>query len=131
MKEGVLTCAINLFKTKERLAYMHFSKVPMFSSFELQIVLRKSTFENLGKPKKISLKEILQMKKLKFGTSQGRTYSENIRNILKEYESSSNINSYAQSNVASSLLKMLVRNRFDYMFLYQEEAFIFQKTLKR
>jgi len=130
VKEGELTCAINLFKTQERLSYMHFSKVPMFSSFELQIVLRKSTFEDLGKPKKISLREILQMKNLKFGTSHGRTYSKNIRKILKDNEENSNINSYAQSNVASSLLKMLVRNRFDYMFLYPEEAFYLSKNLE-
>jgi len=131
VKDGSLTCAINLFKTKERLEYMHFSKVPMFSSFNLQIVLRKSTFEDLGKPKKISLKQILDMKQLKFGTSLGRTYSKNIREILKEYEGSSNIFSYAQSNVASSLLKMLVRNRFDYMFLYPEEAFYLSKNIDK
>ncbi len=129
VKNGPLTCAINLFKTKERLEYMHFSKVPMFSSFDLQIVLRKSTFDDLGKPEQISLKQLLDMKNLKFGTSLGRTYSKNIRDILKEYEGSSNIFSYAQSNVASSLLKMLVRNRFDYMFLYPEEAFYLSKNI--
>ncbi len=131
LKYGSLTCAINLFKTKERLEYMYFSKVPMFFSFDLQIVLRKTTFEELGKPKKISLKQLLNMKNLKFGTSFGRTYSKNIRNILKEYEGNSNIFSYAQSNVASSLLKMLVRNRFDYMFLYPEEAFYLSKNIDK
>ncbi len=131
VRDGSLTCAINLFKTKHRLEYMHFSKVPMFSSFDLQIVLRKSTFDDLGKPEKISLKQLLDMKNLKFGTSIGRTYSKNIRNILKEYEGSTNIFSYAQSNVASSLLKMLVRNRFDYMFLYPEEAFYLSKNIDK
>ena len=55
VRDGSLTCAINLFKTKQRLEYMHFSKVPMFSSFDLQIVLRKSTFDDLGKPEKYHL----------------------------------------------------------------------------
>ena len=130
VKEGPLTCALGLFKTEERLKYMHFTQVPVFSFFDLQIVLSMDTFNKLGKPKVLSLEKLLHEKGFKLGVSHGRTYSKKVRDILDENKDNLNIKTYAQSNVTNSLLKMLVRARFDYMFLYPDEAMYYSKDFK-
>lgn len=128
IKNGPLTCALGLFKTKERLKIMYFSKVPVFYFFNIQIVLRNETFNELNRPKQLSLHNILKDKIYKLGISNGRTYSDTIRKILTEFKGKSNIFIGSQGNIAESLLKMLVAKRIDYMFLYPEEAtFLSQK----
>ncbi len=129
VNDGPLTCALGLFKTRDRLKTMYFSKVPVFSFFNMQIVLTKKTFEIMGEPKSVSLKNMLNMSEFKLGVSDGRTYSKKLRNILSEYGNPSNIISLSQSNVSNSLLGMLVRNRLDYMFLYPDEATYLSKKL--
>jgi len=129
VKEGPLTCALGLFKTKQRLENMYFTKVPVFSFFDLQIVLTVDLFNKIGQPKELSLKKILKINDFTLGISDGRTYSKKIRDILNENKNNLNISRYAQSNVASSLLQMLVRNRFDYMFLYPDEAMYYSRNI--
>lgn len=122
VNKGPLTCALGLFKTDERLKTMHYSQLPVFYFFNIQIVMRKSLFDKLNQPQELSLEAMLQNKDYTLGISSGRTYSEDIRDKLSKYKGAKNIYIGAQSNVAESLLQMLIEERIDYMFLYPEEA---------
>jgi len=106
VENGSLTCAIGLFKTEERLKTMYFSKVSVFNFFNMQIFLRKSTFEELGNPGTLSLRNMLKHKTFRLGISKGRTYTKQLREILKEFQRDSNVVGYSQINIAENLLKM-------------------------
>lgn len=122
VNDGPLSCALGLFKTEERLNTMHFSELPVFYFFNIQIVMRKSMFDDFKQPEALSLDELLQNQEYKLGISKGRTYSDAIRDILAKYSGADNIYLNSQGNVAEGLLKMLLTKRIDYMFLYPEEA---------
>jgi len=128
--EGPLTCALGLFKTQQRLKNMYFANVPVFSFFDLQIVLTRDTFKILGEPESLSLSELLNKKDFRLGISNGRAYSTKIRAILNKNKKNTNIKIFTQDNVTSSLLNMLVRNRFHYTFLYPDEAMYYSKNIK-
>ena len=129
VERGPLTCALGLFKTEDRLNRMYFSKVPVFYFFNMQIVLRKSLFDQLQQPESLSLRDMLSNTDKKMGLSKGRVYSKEITSILKDFEESDNIFSGSQSNVSESLINMLVAERIDYIILYPEEATYLSRKL--
>lgn len=122
VKEGPLTCAIGLFRTPEREKSMHFSQVPFFYFYNIQIAMKKDLFSELGNPASISLKKMLKQEEYTLGLSAGRTYSDSLRVILDESEGNPNIFIRPHSGVAEGLFNMLLINRIDYMLLYPDEA---------
>jgi len=123
-----LSCAIGLFKTPERLKNMYFTKVPVFYFFDIQIALTEKTFKELGSPKKLSLEDLLNKKDFIFGLSKGRTYSTELREIIKNNTLDTNIIYLSQDNVSSSIVQMLMKNRITYMLIYPDEAtYMFEK----
>lgn len=117
-----LSCALGLFKTKERLNILSFAHVPVFYFFNMQIAIRTSMFHEMGEPEQISLQKLIQKKQYVLGLSDGRTYSSTIREIVDQYKGQPNIVMSSHGNVGESLIKMVALERRDYTFVYPEEA---------
>ncbi|WP_237362019.1 transporter substrate-binding domain-containing protein [Vibrio marisflavi] len=117
-----LSCALGLFKTDERLKILYYAHVPVFYFFNMQIAMRTSMFEEMGKPEQLSLHHMMNQKNYTLGLSDGRTYSSAIREIVDQYKGQSNVRMSSQGNVGESLLNMVSLGRIDYTFVYPEEA---------
>lgn len=122
VETGPRTCAVGLFRTDARLKIMHFSNAPAFFFFNIQLVMRRDTFLALGQPESLSLEHLLKQDEHVLGISQGRTYSKKLRDLFAANKGSPNIQLIAQSNVSSSLSKMVAKKRIDFTLAYPEEA---------
>ena len=119
--KGPRTCAFGLYKNPERVKIMHFSAVPTAYFYNIQLVMRRDTFDKLGKPENVSLAKLITDGEHVLGISRGRTYAKELNAVLEANKDARNILAIAQGNVFSSLAKMVQEGRMDFTFGYPEE----------
>lgn len=117
IKTGKNICNILALKNDLRKKYTEFS-IPLIVSMQNQIIIKKSTLKKLKVDNKnsIMLKEVLSKKSISGVLEKSRSYTKELDNILKKYESSSNINRL--TNRAKRFLQMVKSGRIEYFIEY-------------
>jgi len=114
-------CSIGLFKKPERKAYMHFGLRDIMT-FPLQLYMRREMFEQLGRPKQLSLQTLLENDQAVLAVTKGRSYGSILDNLLKRFEGSDHILVRSTSEQKSSAFAMLKVVRIDFLIEYHEEV---------
>lgn len=114
-----------MFKTDYREQFGVFS-LPWHIDLAHQIIFRKSTYEQLGKPESISLIALIGNRELSGGVELGRSYS-NLDTILVSPKDATNIMTIP--TLPGRILSMLNAKRIDYIIEYPYVASHSQKEL--
>ncbi|WDP92178.1 MAG: TIGR02285 family protein [Desulfobacter sp.] len=118
-------CNCMSLKTREREMFAAFS-IPISIALPNQIIMRRETARKLGFPKSLSLVELMKNRQFTGRLIAKRSYSMEIDQLLKQYETQSNITrEYIDEQ---TVLKMLAKKRMDYILEY---PFVVTKTINR
>ena len=110
IKSGEKICALGAFKTEEREAFALFSHAGVYE-LPPEIILLESTWVAMGQPKAVSFKTLIQEGKYTGAIEKGRSYSDQIDEILQVYSDSPAIGAYSTT---TDYLGMLHLKRIDY-----------------
>lgn len=125
LEKGSKVCSSFVFKTKKREEYGVFS-IPWHIDLAHQIIMRRETYEQLNRPAKISLTDMITTPNLVGSVELGRSYS-NLDNIIVGPNSDTNLMIVPISQ--GRLLSMLNVARVDYIIEYPYVASYSQKKL--
>lgn len=120
LKENRQVCVFGIHKTSEREQFSYFT-IPDQYYFPLVFFMRKETHQQLGSPSVLSLKELLEHQPLKLAVHSGRVYGidGHLDKIFQPYLSKTII-SVSHKDQGSSMFRMLLFKRFDYMMEFPE-----------
>lgn len=125
LEKGSQVCSSFVFKTKKREQHGVFS-IPWHIDLAHQLIMRRATYEELGKPSQVSLNEIIALPNLIGSVELGRSYS-NLDSIIVGPNQQTNLMIVPISQ--GRLLSMLNVSRVDYMIEYPYVASHTQETL--
>jgi uncharacterized protein (TIGR02285 family) len=132
MKAKEKVCAVAILKNKERSQYIAYSRQHFLVHPVRLIVLAHRLPDLLPYRQKdgtYNLADILGKGKLRLGYSLGRSYSKKLDDTLRQHVTDQNSVVSAQNPITAGLVKMLLRDRFDFTLGYAHEAAYFAKTL--
>ncbi len=114
-------CTFGISKNAEREEYMHFS-VPAELYFPIQIFMRLDTYEGLGKPKLVSLEDLLKQSAGTLAITPGVIYSSEVDKLIndKQFENSIFINT--TKAISKNLYGMLLLDRVDFLLDWPPEG---------
>jgi len=125
MENGRKQCACG-FKKPEREKVGYFS-IPAIIALPFAVVAKKGRLDEIyGNTESISLKKLLENKKLKGGVTKKRSYGD-VTQMINEHEKKGNL--YVQSST-HNLMKMLVADRLDFAIEIPSFAKYIAKQLK-
>lgn len=111
-KQKLNICTAYLFKTPEREKYLLFSDpAVVFPGYE--VILHKDTYEKLGFPDSVSIKELFEKQRFLMATNKIRAYSPKIDPIIAKHEKQ---NLVSRSSGSTTLVfRLLATKRADFM----------------
>jgi uncharacterized protein (TIGR02285 family) len=115
IKAGKKICNMLALKNSERQDIALFSK-PAGITLSNRIIMRESTYKQLGQPQKMALTELFNHPHLKGVIESSRSYTPVLDSLIKNKLQASNLEARKTNSV--QLLKMLLMKRFDYMIEY-------------
>ncbi len=121
-------CNIFAFKSGKREKVVYFSKPHTFV-LPNAIIMRKSTIEKLGNPKRYSIVALLKDRRFEGVAEKNRSFSASFDLILKQYEPGSNLLRVGAS--AASIVGMVASGRVDYTIEYPIVAAFYGKKWSR
>lgn len=113
LQEGYPYCVYGVLKTPEREAYMHYS-LPCRITTPCFVVVRKEDVEKFGGGKKISLRELLENRKLKLLIKKDVIYNKEINSVIDEYATQKHVYLLPSDELGKKEVEMLVAKRIDY-----------------
>ena len=133
MKKKQNICSSALLWNESRAKFIEYS-IESFWVYPNMLIIKKEDIDQFKEYKdsngNYSLEDILKDKKLILGYSFGRSYGTVLDKILKQYANNRNSMPIAQQSLLKGLLKMLVRDRFDYTLGYNHEVGYVDKEYK-
>lgn len=121
-KKGEKVCAIGLYNTPERQAFMHFS-IPSLLTMPAVLIVRKETVAKFGDGKGVArLQHVLDNSQLILGLSKDRSYGNRVDAVLQNYRDRQNLVLYAGQELSDNFFQMLMRNRVDALLGLPDEA---------
>lgn len=125
MKKGLNACSVTLLKTPAREQFIAFTK-PARLLLPNSIIIRsndtnrfKTMISNDGK---ISAAQVMQDQHIRFGYSNGRSYTKPLDNLLSQYNGAPNLIERLGKEGPKGLLSMLSKGHIDAMFAQPVEA---------
>jgi uncharacterized protein (TIGR02285 family) len=128
LKNTESSCSCGINKTPEREKELYFS-LPALIAPGVGVCTRKQLVEKIGSHKKVSLKKLLNNKQLTLGIPAARSFDPSIDPIIKEHLHSKNVYSIFGTNINTSLMKMLIHKRIDYMMARPNESLYLAKKM--
>ncbi len=120
-KKGENVCAVGLYPTPERKAFMYFS-TPRFLALPAGLIIKKEKLATFDHSKSISLDRILSNKNFIIGLSQDRSYGNNVDALLKKYRNRENLVLFSGQELSGNYFKMLLLDRVDGLIGLPTEA---------
>lgn len=117
LKAGKRFCHILALKNDQREKFALFSK-PSNVTLSNRIIMLDSTYQKLGRPKSLSLTDLLHNSQLKGAIESNRSYTAILDEIINKRPAHSHMEVMINKGSGMQLLRMLLVKRFDYMIEY-------------
>ena len=114
-------CTFGISKNAEREEYMHFS-IPAELYFPIQIFMRQDTYENLGKPKLVSLEDLLRQNTGTLAITPGVIYSSEVDKLINDKNFKNSIFINRTKAISKNLYGMLLLGRVDFLLDWPPEG---------
>jgi len=125
MKKGVNGCSVTLLKTREREAFIKFSR-PARLLLPNSLIIRKKDLQAFAPFEKdngkVSVEKLIQSGQFRIGYSNGRSYTKPLDALLTTYKDSSALVERLGNEGPKGLLFMLDKGYIDAMFAQPVEA---------
>lgn len=120
-KSGKKVCGIDLYRTKEREAFMYFS-LPSMLALPPVLIVRKDKMDMFGADTLVSLESILANEEFRLGFSSDRSYGQRLDSILKQHLERKNLIVFSGQELRQNYFKMLLLDRLDGLIALPCEA---------
>lgn len=120
-KSGKKVCGIDLYRTKERKAFMYFS-IPSMLTLPPVLIVRKDKLGMFGTDPAVSLETILADEDFRLGFSSDRSYGQGLDAILKQHLKRKNMVVFSGQELRQNYVKMLLLDRLDGLIALACEA---------
>ncbi|MGE4559939.1 MAG: TIGR02285 family protein [Desulfobulbus sp.] len=120
-KSGKKVCGIDLYKTKEREAFMYFS-LPCVLTLPPVLVVRKDKSDMFGTDTDVSLETILANEEFRLGLSSDRSYGQRLDALLQQHLERKNLTVFSGQELRQNYFKMLLLDRLDGLIALPCEA---------
>jgi uncharacterized protein (TIGR02285 family) len=112
------TCFNGAFKNAKRDAVGQFGMTNLVIPVH-NLVMRKNIYDqHFAGQRKVSLEQLLKEDRLRFGYAAERSYGKTLSDIIDKYKNNKQLINNEGGNISSNLLRMLLKDRVDYVVEY-------------
>lgn len=126
LKDGKNLCKIYFFKTPEREKYLYYS-IPAVVFLTNHVVMRRETYEEMRKPDRIDLNELLVDQRFRGGFTINRSYALDMDTVIAANRNAPHLTFMVADN--TSYFKMMAEGRLDYILDFPVAVAYWSKVL--